>query len=63
MLIENAADVTDAAAVTVLVDEVVSRYGRLNIAVNCAGIAPAFKVVNRARARRASSSPISSRIP
>lgn len=41
------ADVTDPTAVEAVVDQVVDRFGRLNIAVNCAGIAPAFKIVDR----------------
>lgn len=42
-----AVDVTDPEAVEAVVDDIVGRFGRLNIAVNCAGIAPAFKVVDR----------------
>jgi 3-hydroxyacyl-CoA dehydrogenase / 3-hydroxy-2-methylbutyryl-CoA dehydrogenase len=41
------ADVTDAAAVEAVVDQIVDRFGRLSVAVNCAGIAPAFKLVDR----------------
>lgn len=42
------ADVTDTAAVEAAVDTVLAEFGRLDLCVNCAGICPAARVVNRA---------------
>ncbi|MDX1605604.1 MAG: SDR family NAD(P)-dependent oxidoreductase, partial [Candidatus Competibacterales bacterium] len=42
-----AADVTDAAAVQAAVDAAVGRHGALHGAINCAGVAPIGKVLER----------------
>ena len=41
------ADVTDAEQVQSAIDDVVERFGGLHVAVNCAGIGPASRVVGR----------------
>jgi 3-hydroxyacyl-CoA dehydrogenase/3-hydroxy-2-methylbutyryl-CoA dehydrogenase len=45
-----AADVTDSDAVAAAVTAAVDEFGRLDLCVNCAGICPAARVVNRAGA-------------
>ena len=40
-------DVTDDASVTQAFDKVVAKFGRVDICINCAGIAPAKKVLDR----------------
>lgn len=42
-----AADVTDEAAVQAVIDHAVERFGRLDVAVNCAGIGPPKRMINR----------------
>ena len=40
-------DVTDEESVSTAVDAAVRRFGKINVVVNCAGIAPAAKVVGK----------------
>lgn len=42
-----AADVTDEEAVKAAVGDAIERFGRLDIAVNCAGIGAAMRMINR----------------
>ncbi|HJP36405.1 MAG TPA: SDR family NAD(P)-dependent oxidoreductase [Gammaproteobacteria bacterium] len=42
-----AADVTDEASATAAIDAVVSRFGQIDICVNCAGVAGPSKVLDR----------------
>jgi NAD(P)-dependent dehydrogenase (short-subunit alcohol dehydrogenase family) len=44
-------DVTNADQVECAVEEVVSTFGQIDVAVNCAAIAPRGRIVNRARRR------------
>jgi NAD(P)-dependent dehydrogenase (short-subunit alcohol dehydrogenase family) len=46
------ADVTDEAQVAAAIDEAVRRYGALHGAINCAGIAPAERVLSRSGPHR-----------
>ena len=40
-------DVTDAESVTTAMDSVIKRFSALHVCINCAGIAPAKKILNR----------------
>jgi NAD(P)-dependent dehydrogenase (short-subunit alcohol dehydrogenase family) len=43
----SAADVTDEAQVRAAVERTVERFGRLNVAVNCAGVGVAMRTITR----------------